>query len=142
VSDDDQTLQLLRDPTFDPRAEVLLSVESVPDNPVTPQVADQVDVVAYDSRKVVIRTRTAANGYLLLTDAWYPGWMASVDGKSVPIWRADLIFRAVQLSAGEHSVEFTYDPISFRIGLWISGAALLALLGWGMLVQLGKRRPA
>jgi hypothetical protein len=140
VPDDDEASRLLHDPDFDPQTEVLLAAESVPNNPPPPQVADEVEVLTYDSRKVQVRARMAADGFLLLTDTWYPGWKASVDGKSVPVWRADLIFRAVQLSAGEHSIEFNYDPESFRLGLRISAAALVALLAWGAVSQLSRRR--
>lgn len=71
-------------------------------------------------------------GYLLLTDAYYPGWTATVDGQPVLIMRADVMFRAVALPVGAHQAAFTYAPRSVTVGLWISGAA------WaGLLVVLG-----
>jgi len=65
----------------------------------------------------------------VLTDAYYPGWRALVDGLETPIYRADLLFRAVYLPAGQHRVEFIYDPLSFKLGAAISLAALLGLVG-------------
>jgi uncharacterized membrane protein YfhO len=65
----------------------------------------------------------------LLTDTFYPGWRASVDGRSAEILRADLTFRAVHIEPGTHRVEFHYRPAWLRWGTWISGVALLVWLG-------------
>jgi len=78
--------------------------------------------------RVEISATLAAPGFLVLTDTWYPGWLAEVDGASTPILRADHGFRAVHLPAGTHRVVFRYAPRSLRIGLWISLAALLGVV--------------
>jgi hypothetical protein len=52
------------------------------------------------------------NGLLVLYDTYYPGWIAEVDGKAAPILRADLLFRAVELSTGTHRVMFRFAPLS------------------------------
>jgi len=139
VPDDAEALRILQEPAFDPRVEVLLAAEQGwPSTAVARRVAagepaaenaDQAELLVYDTRKVMVKVHTATDGYLMLTDAWYPGWHASVDGQESPVLRADLMFRAVYLPAGEHVVEFTYAPQSFTIGLWISAAALLSLIG-------------
>jgi uncharacterized membrane protein YfhO len=75
----------------------------------------------------------ASGGYLILTDTCYPGWRVYVDGKESSIIRANLLFRAVSLSAGQHRVEFSYEPASLRIGAAISSVTLLVIavgLGW------------
>jgi uncharacterized membrane protein YfhO len=64
---------------------------------------------------------------LVLADSYYPGWKAFVDGREEVIRRANLFFRAVQLPAGNHIVEFRYEPRSFTFGLVISAATLVAL---------------
>lgn len=78
--------------------------------------------------RVVAELTTNAAGVLVLTDLHYPGWVAEEDGKSLPILRADGLFRAVALSAGTHRVTFRYRPLSVAIGAAISAAALLAVL--------------
>ena len=73
-----------------------------------------------------------SRGYLVSTDAWYPGWKAYVDGRPATLHRANLAFRAVSVPAGRHRVAFRYEPRSVRVGL-----ALTALAGCiiaGMLV--------
>lgn len=71
--------------------------------------------------RVVVETR--GGGWLLLADAFYPGWRAWVDGAPTPIYRADYVLRAVPLGPGAHQVEFRYEPVWFRLGCWVSGAA-------------------
>ena len=55
-------------------------------------------------------------GYLVLTDSFYPGWNAYLDGKPVPIYRANYMFRGIDAPAGNHAVVFKYEPASFMIG--------------------------
>ncbi len=76
---------------------------------------------------------------LVLSDNWYPGWKATVDGRDADVERVDYLFRGVRLGAGTHTVEFRYEPLSFRIG-WI--VSLIALLGLVAAVALGARRRA
>jgi uncharacterized membrane protein YfhO len=52
------------------------------------------------------------NSLLVLHDLYYPGWSAKIDGKSAPILRAGLLFRAVIVPAGSHRVIFRFDPFS------------------------------
>lgn len=73
--------------------------------------------VSLDSRK-----------FLFLSEAWYPGWKATVDGKPAKIYRANFAFRALLLEPGTHQVRFDYDPMSFKAGLAISLATLLACM--------------
>jgi hypothetical protein len=74
---------------------------------------------------------------LVLADAWFPGWTAWIDGAAgPPIFRADLVLRAVAVAPGPHEVVFEYDPLAFRLGVWVSAAALIvgAALALGPLV--------
>jgi hypothetical protein len=137
VQDDAQTLSILRSPEFDPRHEVLLAAEQAAVTQAPTEGTERVELTTYDSQQVVVSVQAPAAGYLVLTDAWYPGWRVRVDGQEAPLLRADLIFRAVYLQPGEHTVEFVYAPASFRTGVRLSGAALIVVLGlwlWG-----GKR---
>jgi uncharacterized membrane protein YfhO len=75
----------------------------------------------------------------MLTDSWYPGWVAFVDGKETPIHRADYIFRAVPLTPGEHSVVFEYRPMSLLWGAIISGLSVIAC-GVGVGIVVSKKQ--
>jgi hypothetical protein len=141
VPADADALSILRSSEFDPRQKVLLATDRAAETQAPTAGTERVELVTYDSRQVVVSVQAPAAGYLVLTDAWYPGWQVRVDGQEAPLLRADLIFRAVYLGAGEHTVEFTYAPASFRTGLLISAAALVLVAGfwlWGS----KKGRPA
>lgn len=92
--------------------------------------ADEARIVTYRAEEVVVETASEAPALLLLTDAYYPGWRATVDGEPVDVQQVDGLFRGVFVPAGEHEVRFVFVPWSFRLGLWITlGALLLWLSG-------------
>ncbi len=85
---------------------------------------------AYDLRRpdqVSAQVNAEAGGWLVLSDAWYPGWVARIDGAPAQLLPADLVFKAVWVDAGSHTVEFLYRPLSFYLGGGVSLAALLLL---------------
>ncbi len=71
-------------------------------------------------------------GFVVFSETWYPGWKAEVDGRAVPLYRADYLFRAVPVPAGTHTITLTYRPVEVWLGTLVSALALLALtvLGW------------
>ena len=80
------------------------------------------------AEKVVAEITSSTPGILVLTDLWYPGWTAQVDGKVSELRRADGFFRGVPLPPGNHRVVFRYKPLSVPIGAAVSGAGILTLL--------------
>jgi len=93
---------------------------------------DEAEIVAYEAERVVIRTRSRERAFLVLSDSYYPGWRARVNGAETPVYAANVVLRGVVVPPGEHHVEFVYRPQSWRWGLWLSGlgAALwLACVG-------------
>jgi len=144
IEDEQERLDVLLGSDFDPRAEVLLS--RPPDTPLPQGEAAQgaqsePSVARTGPGEVVVRVNMAQPGYLVLTDTFYPGWQATVDGQPAEILPADHAFRAVGLGAGEHMVAFSYTPASFRLGAWISLGATL-LLTVTLIAGLRRRRTA
>jgi hypothetical protein len=137
MEDDESVVAAMRDESFRPDEEVILA-EASPrwGASVSLQATlnpDQVTIISYEPERVIIEADLASEGYLVLTDTYYPGWRAYVDGEESPIIRANLLFRAIGLSAGQHRVEFSYEPASLKIGAAVSSAMLLAIvvgLGW------------
>ena len=89
-------------------------------------------VITDDPEHVVVRASASDRGLLVLADTWFPGWKATIDGRSAPIVRTDQLLRGVVLPPGTHTVAFTYVPWSWRIG-WIVSlltAVSLAALAW------------
>lgn len=85
---------------------------------------EQVRIVEYGDERVVLSVHASADGYVFLSDAWFPGWTATVDGVAQPIRRADSAFRAIRVTPGDHRIEMEYHPSSLLQG------ALVSLLGW------------
>lgn len=109
---------------FDWRNVIILEEPS----PISPQFGPgTADIVSYKPNEVVIKTKSDQPKLLFLTDNYYPGWKAKVDGEETKILRADYTFRAVPLRAGEHTVRFYFDSDSFKWGLIISVVSLVAL---------------
>jgi len=73
---------------------------------------------------VTIRASSPRAGWLILSDTFYPGWRATIDGAPVEIQMANEAFRAIAFPAGDHTIEFRYEPRSVFIGLIVSLASL------------------
>ena len=86
----------------------------------------------YTDQEVVVETQASGDGFLFLSDTYFPGWKAYVDGKESVIYRANYAFRAVKVSEGKHEVVFRYEPEVFyvakRISLISVGATSAALM--------------
>ena len=95
--------------------------------------------MVYEASKSVINIESEEGGLLFVSDSWYPGWKAFVDGKEVDILRANYSFRAIPVEKGEHVVRFVYEPTSLRNG-FIAAAASIFLLGILALLFFGKNR--
>lgn len=67
-------------------------------------------------------------GWLVVTDLFYPGWQATVDGKPTKIYRGDYVFKTLPLSAGIHKVELTFVSSTFKRGFRITLVAIAAIL--------------
>lgn len=85
-------------------------------------------IAYYSPNQIKINTRMEGNGFLVLSEIWYPGWKAFDNGKELEVYRANYLLRAVYLNKGDHSVDFIYDPLSFKIGLWITIITSLFIL--------------
>ncbi len=77
---------------------------------------------------------------LVIADAWWPGWEATVDGVPVSIFRADLLVRAVRWPAGRHVLEMRYRPSEVRTGLFVSVLGIAALTVWIAVLRRTRTR--
>jgi len=85
-------------------------------------------ITQYEPNTVQVRAETPVDGLLVLSDAYDTGWKVTVDGKAQPLYRADGVFRGVQIPAGTHDVRFVFRPwVIIRSGV-ISLVGLLSAL--------------
>jgi len=123
----------------DPARQTLLA-PGTPHWPCDGEAAPGEVLIESQSRsRLVLRAKGEGSGWLVLADAWYPGWNASVDGRPVPIVAVDHALRGVALASGEHRVEFEYAPGSLRLGLLLS---LLCAAGLLLLERSVRRSQA
>ncbi len=94
----------------------------------------------YGPNRVVLEAVSQGPGILVLSDVYYPGWEAYVDGVKKEIYRVNGIVRGVPIDKGRHKVVFVYRPAGFRNGLLLSGLAL-AITGFMISIGSDKRGP-
>jgi uncharacterized membrane protein YfhO len=83
----------------------------------------------YSSGSVRIIADARCKSMVVLTDTFYPGWKATVDGRDAGIYDAYAAFRGVVVEPGSHVVEFRYRPRSVILGASLTGLGLLLVLG-------------
>jgi hypothetical protein len=134
---DAQTLQQLRAPDWDPARQVLLSEKIAGTTPSPTSATSEASITQYAPKHITVKTRSTAPGILLLNDRWHPDWKVTVDGQSTPLLRANFLMRGVSVAAGEHTVEYRFDPPHQT--LWVSLAAVATgLLLVGILILAPK----
>jgi len=134
VPDSKQARVMLADPQFDARHQVFL----IGENP--PQLSscdnDDVWMPRHEPNYVVIKAAMSCRGMVILTDTWFSGWHATVDGHSASIEKAYGAFRGVVVEAGDHTIEMRYRPWSVFTGAALTGGASLIAL-WMALRRRG-----
>jgi hypothetical protein len=134
----EQSLRQLKDPTLDLRSVAIVEVPS--ENNLRPKIESlgllrgerlvgeprilshesNLQLLSYNAHRIVIEAQMEQPGLLVLADSFYPGWKVWVDGNPDIIFPTNHLLRGVYLSEGDHKVEFVYQPISYKLGLFIS----------------------
>ncbi|HTE04928.1 MAG TPA: hypothetical protein VK824_01945, partial [Planctomycetota bacterium] len=128
-ADDTAAIALLRSADF-PRATTVVLERGTP-QPAAADAQPAARIVRDDPDTLRVEIEPRAAGWLVLTDTFYPGWKALVDGVERPIERANVAFRAVAVRPGDRAVEFRFKSASVRAGALISlatGAVVAAAL--------------
>ncbi|MGC8838690.1 MAG: YfhO family protein, partial [Anaerolineae bacterium] len=129
---------LIREPGFEPTRQIV--VEGGPALERTAAEAGRVQVAVYLPDRMEVQVEAAEPAYLFLSEVFYPGWQATVDGEPAPVYRANGLFRAVLVPAGPHRVVLTFSPRPWRVGLGVSLVASLGAAGVGLLALVRKAR--
>ena len=134
---DDEALALLDAKDFDPRATAVLP----PDGklaawPAGGGVGSDVRVVKAAPGQLILDVSPGADGLLVISQPFYPGWRARVDGERASIYRLDYLLQGVPIHAGTHRVELAY-----HLSLW-PAIVSLAVFGGCIAGLVLKRRRA
>lgn len=138
VMDSKEMLLMMIGKDFRPDREVLLEEGSPNFSPLPTGEKDrvrgnwEVEFLSESNNRLSLKVEAKEGCILILSDTYYPGWKAFVNGKEERILRANYNFRAVPLSRGVHRVEFVYAPLSFKLGAGLSiiGVISCTIIGW------------
>lgn len=89
------------------------------------RIGHRIDQLDVEANTAVMRVVNDQAGLLVMSDIYYPGWRARVDGTPQPIFEVNGMARGILLSPGAHEITMAFQPRSFRIGAVITGIALL-----------------
>jgi hypothetical protein len=136
----DRTMPALFSASFDPGETVYLdeavAMEASHGMVRKTDEPDSVEMEQYALNHVDMNIVSSQDQWLFFSDAYYPGWVARVNGQRTKIYRANYAFRAIHVPAGHSKVAWNYEPILFRIGVIISLCSWAACL----FIWLKKRR--
>jgi hypothetical protein len=140
----DAQLQRLRDAGFDPRQTVLLSqtpasLKDAASNDASSKTSFTSDVAIRASRinDVVFNLTASEPAVLVVSQTFYPGWKAMVDGRAAEVFAADLNLTGIALPAGSHEVRLAFRPFSVQIGAVLTAVGVFVLI---VLMRTHKRR--
>ncbi|MEK6819098.1 MAG: YfhO family protein [Nanoarchaeota archaeon] len=128
INDDTLLLESLLNKNFSIREKILLSENPGIQRGDGKEVKNSVRYKKYREQESKLIVTTESSGMLFVSETFYPGWKAYVDGKEEKLLKANFAFRAIPILKGEHTVQFIYKPESFFLGLKISAFSLLVIL--------------
>jgi hypothetical protein len=131
VPDQEQAFTAIHESDFDPATAVVVENGRtiVPETPGTAEAR----ILSYSNNEIRVEASTSLPGYLVVSEVYYPGWVVEVDGRRAEVLRANYAFRAVFLSEGTHQVRFSFQPVTWKLGLACS------LITWAVLAMLATR---
>jgi hypothetical protein len=149
IEEPDSQFARLTDPAFKPEESVIVDSAPAPISASEKSEAFQshVDLLTSGLKFSLFRTDVSAPAVLVVSQTFYPGWIAMIDGKESPVFPVDMALTGISLPAGTHEVLLKFRPRSFQLGAALSMMSLicvLALAVWGRhhLRLISVRTPA
>ncbi len=138
----EKILEAMKAPGFDPRKTLLLDESPAESswNLGLGEETDQISYLSYEEDEIILNVSLEKSGFLVLSEIYYPGWKAFVDGRESKIYRANYLFRSLHLTKGEHTIKFVFSPISFKIGASMTLSTLLILFSFFIFFILRRKR--
>jgi hypothetical protein len=147
VNNADEEMKTLND--FHPRDTAIMDKREQSKITFAPQKDSTAKITLIENRNDYIQYKSSSktNGLAVFSEIYYPyGWTATIDGKEAPIAKANYALRALSVPAGEHTIEFRFNPPSFatgdRISLLVGIISIIALLVSAFLIWQDYRKKA
>ncbi len=120
--------------------EVAVIYQSTVDSRQSTDSTARIALIEHKPPYLKYESESASNGVVVFSEIYYPkGWHAFIDGKEVPILRADYVLRALEVPAGKHTIEFKFEPKPYVVGNkitmasgWVLLLVVLGCFGWSL----------
>jgi hypothetical protein len=132
-------LRRLENDEYDPRRVALVS-EPLPGVSLERESSGEVTVSSYQPNRIELEAQSDAPGMLVLSEIYYPGWAATVNGENVHIYRVNGMLRGVLIPAGKSRIVMEYTPWTIRVGAAVSLSALLGAFAFAGFMLWRDRR--
>jgi Bacterial membrane protein YfhO len=148
VTSFEDALATMASPQFDPSMQAVVEAPDgglPPDwqSRLSPGTTSVVSIARPSANTLEIDATLSNPGLLVVSETYYPGWKATVDGKVEPILIVDGMIRGLYLDAGHHVIRFSYEPLSFEAGVGLAvlsaGVLLACLIAMGRRVSVPTR---
>jgi hypothetical protein len=141
-----EALGIICDPQFVPgQAAILADKLNANIAPNADLSSQRMEMADYRPDSMTMKVHAPADSFMVLSEVWYPGWQAKVDGKDTSIFRTDYAFRGILMPAGDHIVTMEFKPWNYRAGIAATSgtlAFLLAVAFWPAARRYRERRNA
>ncbi|MBV9790369.1 MAG: YfhO family protein [Chloroflexi bacterium] len=141
IGDAATILAVIKQPGFNPGQQALVE-GALPEQQAQRLSTDgpaQVQVERVSPNELRLHTQATTDRFLVLSEMWFPGWHAEIDGQALPIYRTNYLLRGLVVPAGEHTIRMYYRPTSALVG---AGITALAMAGCGLALTGMRRRRA
>lgn len=139
VANDQEIIENIYDPTFDLKT---VQLEKEPGIVIDQQSASSanINLISYRPNSISFDISSESNNLFFISDAYFPGWNAYVDGKKTNILRAHYAFRAVPIPANTQMLEMKYEPVTVKIGTVLTIFGVAGLFAIPMVQKKNKIR--
>jgi hypothetical protein len=136
ADDQQQTLDLLKAYSGQLKNTAIVFRKDIQAMPLTmnTQGTYTIDFTKYSPESITISCTTSHPGLFFISNTYFPGWHATVDGESTKVLRVDYAFQGLWLTQGSHTIELKYAPSSFKYGVLLSIIGIISLIGFYIIV--------
>jgi hypothetical protein len=139
-------LDFMADGAFDPRNTIIFEsgpsgVESPPLSSDSWTVSGEVVITSYRPDRIGLTTEATGKAYLFLSEIFYPGWKAFIDGEPTEILRGNYLFRILEVPKGPHEVRFVFDPWTIKGGTGITLLTVFLILAMPVFRRFKRKDP-
>jgi len=133
VDKKEEILDAMIKPGFDPALVVLFEkgtrqLKLLPPGKDLPADPGNVTIVSYQPDSIALSVHARSAALLFLSEVFYPGWKAYVDGQPTEILRGNYLFRVLEVPEGRHEVHLVFDPWTIKAGKGITLLTVLLIL--------------